>query len=384
MQFEFSTPTRIIFGSGKLDSIGSLVTNFGERVLVISGAPAAISSRLIGLLEQVEITYSSVQVGNEPTVDDIRSILDIARQTPIDVIIGIGGGSALDVSKAISALLTNPGDISDYLEVIGTNKPLINPSVPLITIPTTAGTGAEVTRNAVIGSPAHHVKVSLRSPHLLPRIALVDPVLTLTLLPLITATTGLDALTQLIEPFTCISPNPLTDALCVEAIQRVANSLYKAFDHGDNLAAREDMSLAAMFSGLALANARLGAVHGLAGPIGGEIPAPHGSICAALLPHVMSANISALQARSPEHPALEHYSVISRLLSDDPSASVEAGIQWVKGFCAHAGVHPLSSYGMTEALFPKIIDKAYKSSSMKGNALTLSVSELRTILQMSL
>jgi len=144
------------------------------------------------------------------------------------------------------------------------------------------------------------------------------------------------------------------------------------------------MSLAAMFSGLALANARLGAVHGLAGPIGGEIPARHGAICAALLPHVMSANISALQARFPEHPALEHYSVISRLLSGDPSVSVEAGIQWVKGFTDHTGVQPLSSYGLTEALFPKIIDKAYKSSSMKGNPLTLTESELRTILRMSL
>lgn len=384
MQFEFATPSRIIFGSGKLDSIGRLVAGFGKRVLVISGAPPAIQDRLASLLEQTGILYSITKVENEPTVDDLRSILKLTPQNSIDVVIGIGGGSAIDTSKAIAALLTNPGDISDYLEVIGENKPLVNPSLPLITIPTTSGTGSEVTRNAVIRSPAHHTKVSLRSPNMLPRIALVDPELTLTLPQLITAITGLDALTQLIEPFTCINPNPIADALCMDGIRRIAHSFHKVVDHGNDLAAREDMSLAALFSGIALANARLGAVHGLAGPIGGEIPAPHGAICAALLPHVMSANISALQNQYPEHPALERYLEIGRLLSSDRGATAEDGTDWVKGFSTHAGVQPLSKYGLTKSLFPIIIEKAYKSSSMKGNPITLSEPELRTILQMSL
>jgi alcohol dehydrogenase class IV len=335
-------------------------------------------------LDQSEIIYSTTKVDNEPTVDDVRRVLVLARQTSIDVVIGIGGGSTLDMSKAVSALLTNPGDISDYLEVIGSSKPLAIPSLPLIAIPTTSGTGSEVSRNAVIGSPANQVKVSMRSPHLLPRIALVDPELCLTLPPPITAITGLDALTQLIEPYTCNSPNPITDALCEEGIQRVARSLYEAFNHGDDLTAREDMSLAALFSGMALANARLGAVHGLAGPISGEIPAPHGAICSALLAQVMSANITALQNRSFGHPALERYAVIARLLTGDLTASADAGINWVQVFCSHADIKPLTKYGLTVAQFPTIIEKAYKASSMKGNPITLSELELRTILQKSL
>jgi alcohol dehydrogenase class IV len=384
MQFEFATSSRIIFGSHKLESIGSLAASLGHQVLVISGAPPSITNRLSSLLEQSGIKFSTSEVENEPTVDNIRSTIELAHQDFFDEVIGIGGGSALDTSKVVSALLTNPGDVSDYLEIIGSNKPLLNPSLPLIAIPTTSGTGSEVTRNAVISSPDHHVKVSLRSPYLLPHMAVIDPELTLTLPPSITAVTGLDALTQLIEPYTCIDPNPLTDVLCMEGIRRIACSLYDAYDHEDNLAAREDMSLSALFSGLALANARLGAVHGLAGSIGGEIPVHHGAMCAALLPHVMSTNISALQNRSPEHPALERYSKIGKLLSGDPGAGAEAGIQWVSGFCAHANVQPLSKYGLSEALCPRIIERAFKASSMRGNPITLSVVELRNILQMSL
>jgi alcohol dehydrogenase class IV len=194
----------------------------------------------------------------------------------------------------------------------------------------------------------------------------------------------LDALTQLIEPYTCIEPNPLTDLVCVEGIRRIASSFFRAFDQGEDLAAREDMSLAALFSGMALANARLGAVHGLAGPIGGEIPAPHGAICAALLPHVMSANISALQNRSPEHPALKRYSEIGELLNGDPEATADAGIKWVNDFCVHAYIQPLSKYGLSKALFSRIIEKAYQASSMKGNPVILSEGELRNILQKTL
>jgi alcohol dehydrogenase class IV len=384
MQFEFATSGRIIFGSGKLSSIGSLVTGFGHRVLIISGVPQPTIDRLCGLLQQSGISYSTAKVNHEPTVDDVRDVLSLARETSIDGVIGIGGGSAIDLSKAVSALLSNPGDISDYLEVIGSNKSLLYPSLPLIAIPTTSGTGSEVTRNAVIGSPSDHVKVSLRSPFLLPRVTLVDPQLTLTLNPSRTAITGLDALTQLIEPYTCIDPNPLTDVICKEGIRRIATSIYTAFDQGDDLAAREDMSLAALFSGMALANSRLGAVHGLVGPVGGEISAPHGAICAALLPHAMSVNISALQNRSPGHPALDRYEEISRLLSGDPGVSVESGVRWVQDFCAHANIQPLSTYGLSDALFPRIIEKAYTASSMKGNPLILSEVELRTILQMSL
>jgi alcohol dehydrogenase class IV len=274
--------------------------------------------------------------------------------------------------------------VSDYLEIVGLNEPLINPSLPLIAIPTTSGTGSEVTRNAVIGSPTHQVKVSLRSNYLLPRIALIDPELTISVPPFITAFTGLDTLTQLIEPFTCNSPNPLSDALCLEGIQHVAHSLYLAYDQGSEIYPREEMSLASLFSGLALTNAKLGAVHGLAGPIGGEISVHHGAICASLLPNVMAVNISALTHRSPDHPALERYANIGKILCGDRMATAESGIQWVRNFCLHAKIQSLSNVGLTESKFPNIIEKSLKASSMKGNPITLTADELRNILQMSM
>lgn len=384
MQFEFATAANIIFGSGKLNSIGALIQGDDHRVLVVSGAPHEISNRLLNLLDLQGVYCSFIKIDNEPTVDVVRKVVELGRHTSTNMVIGIGGGSTLDTAKATAALLTNPGDVTDYLEIIGLNKPLSNPSLPLIAIPTTSGTGSEVTKNAVIGSPTHQVKVSLRSHHLFPRIALVDPELTLSVPPSITAITGLDALTQLIEPFTCISPNPLTDALCIEGIQRVAHSLFQAYDDGSNLPAREDMSLASLFSGLALANAKLGAVHGLAGPIGGDIPAHHGAICAGLLPNVMVANISALVKRSPGHPALERYAKVGAFLSGDPDATAETAIQWVHNFCLHANIHPLSSFGLTESHFSKIIEKALNASSMKGNPIILTEDELRNILQRSL
>ena len=207
------------------------------------------------------------------------------------------------------------GELLDYVEIIGRGQALTKPSAPFIAIPTTAGTGSEVTRNAVLASPEHRVKVSLRSPLMLARVALVDPELTYDLPPALTASTGLDALTQLIEPFVCLRANPMTDGLCVEGMRRAARSLRVAFTDGQNKSAREDMAVASLFGGLALANAGLGAVHGFAGPIGGMFPAPHGAVCAALLPHVMTANIRALRQRAPGSEALRRYDKVARLLT---------------------------------------------------------------------
>src|SRR5262249_48391620 len=205
---------------------------------------------------------------------------------------------------------------------------------PFLAIPTTAGTGTEVTRNAVLASPAHHVKVSLRSPLLLARLALIDPELTYRLSPALTASTGLDALTQLIEPYVSPRANPMTDALCLEGVQRAARSLRTAYFEGQNIAAREDMSIASLFGGLALANAGLGAVLGFAGPIGGMLPAPHGAVCAALLPHVMERNLEALRGRNPQSQAVSRYQEVARLLTNDPSATADAGIDWVRSLVA--------------------------------------------------
>jgi len=381
MQFEFSTASKIIFGPGRLNSIGDLVGEFGHKVLIVSGSPQAISDRLIDLLESGDITYSLVRVRTEPTIDAISELVGQCQQAKPAVVIGIGGGSAIDSAKATAALVVNPGDITDYLEVIGRNQLIQNPSLPVIAIPTTAGTGSEVTRNAVLGSPAQHIKVSLRSSYLLPRIALVDPELTMSVPPATTAYTGLDALTQLIEPFTCNIPNPITDALCREGIQRISRSFYSAFDPGSDPDARQDMSLASLLSGLAMANSRLGAVHGLAGPLGGEISAPHGVICACLLPHVMATNLAALKERAPDHPALERYQVIAELLSGEDGVSAVTGIEWIRDFCRQTHIPQLSAFGLHKPQFDRIIEKALISSSMKGNPITLSEVELRNILQ---
>jgi alcohol dehydrogenase class IV len=232
---------------------------------------------------------------------------------------------------------------------------LVEPSAPFIAIPTTAGTGSEVTRNAVLASPEHRQKVSLRAPSMLPGVAIVDPELTWGVPPDMTASTGLDALTQVIEPYVCGRANPMTDALCVEGMRRAARSLRTAFEDGRQAAAREDMAVASLFGGMALANAGLGAVHGFAGAIGGMFHAPHGAICAALLPHVMEANLRALRQREPRHDALGRYEEVARLVTGKPAARAEDGVEWVRQLVGDLRIPPLGSFGLAEADMAEVI-----------------------------
>jgi alcohol dehydrogenase class IV len=272
----------------------------------------------------------------------------------------------------------------DYLEVVGKGNPLQNPAAPFIAVPTTAGTGSEVTRNAVLGVPERQVKVSLRSPFLLPRLAVVDPELTLDLPPAITARTGLDALTQLIEAYVSIRSNPMTAGFCAQGIPLVARSLRRAFHHRHELDARRDMSLAALFSGLALANAGLGVVHGFAAPLGGRFSAPHGAICAAILPYGMEINLRALRARAPQSDALRRYQKVAQMLTARGNATAEDGIEWTREICREFEIPPLKAYGMGEQAIPTLIAEAAKASSMKGNPLALTPEELKEILRSSM
>jgi alcohol dehydrogenase class IV len=277
-------------------------------------------------------------------------------------------------------MLANPGSLLDFLEIIGRGKPLARPSAPFIAVPTTAGTGSEATRNAVLASPEHRLKVSLRSPLMLPAIALVDPQLTHDLPAGLTASTGLDALTQLIEPFVCLRANPMTDALCRQGIARAARSLRNACVNGHDAAAREDMAIASLFGGIALANAGLGAVHGLAGPIGGMFPAPHGAVCAALLPHVMEANLRALLQRQPGSEALNRYDETARLVTRSNSAGAAAGVEWVRELVSGFQIPPLAAYGITRDHTAEVIEKALNASSMKANPVRLTKEELSEVL----
>lgn len=376
MRFEFATATRILFGEGTAASLPDLARTFGTRPLVVAGASRERAAVLVSTL-----WAETFAVAGEPTVDMVREGARRAQEMDCDVVIAMGGGSVIDAGKAIAALATNGGDPLEFLEVVGKGRAISSPSLPCIAVPTTAGTGSEVTRNAVLGSPQHGVKASLRSPLMLPRIALVDPELTYGLPPEITAFTGLDALTQLIEPYVSARSNPLVDALCVEGIRRAAGALRSAYHDGADRDARRDMTLASLFGGLALANAGLGVVHGFAAPLGGKWKAPHGALCAALLPHGMAANVGALRRRAPQQPALERYATIARLLTGRSEASVEDGIQWVRTLCAELKIPALRAWGIASSDLPEVVDKAAKASSMQANPLPLTKNELMAMVE---
>jgi alcohol dehydrogenase class IV len=336
------------------------------------------------LLSSAGVATEVFSVAHEPTVDDVERGVLQARETGCDLLVGFGGGSAIDTAKAISAMLTNAGSVYDYLEVVGRAQPLTRLAAPCIAVPTTAGTGAEVTRNSVLAASSHRVKVSLRSPLMLPRVALVDPELTYNLPPAITAATGLDALTQLIEPYVCTRANPITDGYCVQGMVRAARSLRVCIEDGANRAAREDMAVASLFGGLALANSGLGAVHGFAGPIGGAFAAPHGAVCAALLPGVVAANARALRARPVDGAALHRYDEIARLLTGDTSATVDDAITWLANLVTNAGIPKLGAYGITLAHVPALVAAASQASSMKANPIPLTAEECAEILASAL
>ncbi len=384
MRFEFTTATRILFGAGTLREAGRLARELGKRALVVTGSDARRAEPLLAALREQSLATETLPVRGEPDVAIVQRGVARARQEKCDLIIAFGGGSAIDTGKAIAAMLTNPGELLDYLEVIGRGKALTQPSAPFIAIPTTAGTGSEVTRNAVLASPEHRVKVSLRSPFMLPKAAIIDPELTYELPPAVTASTGLDALTQLIEPYTSSRANPMTDAVCAEGIRRAARSLRTAFEDGRQAAAREDMAVASFFGGLALANAGLGAAHGFAGPIGGQFPAPHGAVCAALLPHVMEANLRALRQRQPAADTLRRYDDIGRLVTGSPTATPEDGVAWVRKLVTDLQIPPLSRYGIKAEHTGELVQKAAQSSSMKANPILLTLDELETILDRAL
>jgi alcohol dehydrogenase class IV len=362
----------------------ALAKSFGHRALVVTGSDRVRHAAIMDNLEASGSACALFGVRGEPTVAIAQKGAGLARSRECELVIAIGGGSAIDTGKTIAALAANPGDVLDYLEFVGRAQPLPNTPLPFIAVPTTAGTGSEVTRNAVLGSPEHGVKASLRSNSMLPRIALVDPELTYGLPPRLTASTGLDAVTQLIEPYVSSRANPATDALCLDGLRNAAASLRRAYRDGGDIEARGRMSYASLLGGLSLANAGLGVVHGLAAPIGGMFDAPHGAICAAVLPHGMRANIAALRERSPESEALRRYETIARLLTSDANATPEAGADWIGQLAADLDVQPLRTYGLTSVRFPELAEKAANASSMKANPIPLTRDEISFVLERAL
>jgi alcohol dehydrogenase class IV len=375
--FDLALPRKVLFGPGRAAELAGLVPTLGSRVLLCTGSDPDRHRHLLGDVEPVAV----VRVTREPLVDDARAALDAARAAGADAVVAIGGGSVLDLGKAIAVLLGNGTDPLDHLEVIGRGLPVERPAVPFVAVPTTAGTGAEATANAVLGSPEHGRKASIRSPHLLAAVALVDPLLTLGCPPAVTASSGLDALTQCLEPFVSPKATPPTDAVATDGLRRGARSLRLAYEHGDDRAAREDMALCSLFGGIALANAKLGAVHGVAGVVGGMVDAAHGAVCAALLAPVVEANVRALHERDPGSPALDRYAGVARLLTRDVGASVEDGVAWLRETVTALQVPSLGEVGLTPDRYAEVAEKSVRSSSMQGNPVALSGDELVAVLE---
>jgi alcohol dehydrogenase class IV len=381
LRFEFATAGRIVFGPGTISELGALARAFGRRAFVVTGRDKIRHAGAINDLEGAGLNCTLFGVAGEPTVDLVRDGCVLFRASGCELLIAIGGGSAMDAGKAIAALASNPDDVLEYLEVVGKGRPLTRTPFPTVAVPTTAGTGAEVTRNAVLGSSEHRVKASLRSPMMLPRVAIVDPQLTAGLPPAVTASTGLDALTQLIEPYVSTRANPVTDLFCLDGLRAVRRNLERAYNNGADGAARAGMSYASLLGGLALANAGLGVVHGFAAPIGGMFDAPHGAVCAAILPYGMEANIRALRERDPDGGGLARYRKIAQVLTEDPEAIPEDGAEWVRNLVGRLKIPGLARYGIGPAHVESIVVKASNASSMKANPVELTVAALQRVLE---
>jgi alcohol dehydrogenase class IV len=378
--FELSLPSKIVFGAGCVSKLGAEVAPHAKHVLFVSGGDSERIEKALWSLKTAGVAATFCVVKGEPTLEAVRGGVRLAQKVGCSGVVAVGGGSVIDAAKAIAAMAVNPGDLMDYLEVIGQGRPLTKEPLYFAAVPTTAGTGSEATRNAVLTSLEHRVKVSLRHPCMVPKAVLLDPSLTLTLPPEVTVSTGMDALTQLLESFTCRDPNPFTDALCREGLKLVARSLTKAYADGKDLDARSDMLLAAHFSGQALANARLGAVHGFTAALGGVYKASHGALCAALLPTVTQANLKALAERSPEHSSRERYAEAARILTGEKDAKAEDAAEYCEKLRASMKIPTLSQQGVQKDDFETLAERTSRASSMKGNPVDLTMEELVGIL----
>ncbi len=378
----FRSAGEVVFGRGTLDRIGGIAAGLGSRAMVVRGGRHLDASRTLARLEALlgdaGVHPSFHTIRGEPDVEAVDAAAAAARGAGCDLVIGIGGGSALDAAKAVAGLLTNGGGALDYMEVVGRGRTIERPAAPLVAVPTTAGTGTEVTRNAVVTCRDRSFKASMRSPHLVPAVALVDPALTDFMPRRVTAATGLDALTQLVEAHVTRGANPITDALSLQGIALASRSLVRACDGGDDRQARDDMALAALLSGLCLANAGLGAVHGFAAPLGAAFPVPHGVACAALLPHVMEANVAALRRRDDGAGVLERYDRVGAALG---AGDADGAVAMTRDLVRDLGIPPLGRYGIGAGDVDVLVERASQASSMKGNPVTLGTGALADVLR---
>jgi alcohol dehydrogenase class IV len=384
VRFDLAVPVDIRFGAGRVSEVPEVFARLGaSRVLVVTGRTMSRADTLRSELRETGISSIVFGVATEPSIERVRAAVSLVAESGCDAVLGFGGGSALDVAKAVAVLALSGTDPTDHLEVIGAGHPIERPGLPCVAVPTTAGTGSEVTRNSVLSGGG--VKASLRSPLILPKVALVDPELLVGVPKPTIAASGMDALSQLIEPLLSKRANPFSDALARDGIRRSARSLRRGYEEGmEESGVREDLALASLFSGMCLANSGLGAVHGLAAAAGARLSAPHGAVCAAVLAAVMDVNLRALRERAREDPALPRMTDVATLLTGLTEATPEDAIAWLQELTTALSIPGLASYGLNQDEIAPMVAAAQKASSMRGNPIDLRDEEVTEIITRSL
>ena len=375
--FNLVTPTEILFGRGHIAQLNDRAAKLGTRALVVHGRNPGRLSAVFESLQSIDIVQA-LSIEKEPDLKTLVAAIDQGKLRGINLVLGIGGGSVMDSAKVLAAMLPAHTDLISHLEVVGSELPLSAKRLPLILVPTTSGTGAEVTRNAVINIPEAQRKVSLRDNQLLPDLALIDPALTDNCPRQVSLYSGLDAVTQVIEPYLSSRSNPFTDMLCVEAIPKGLRALKQLMDR-ESEEARDSLAQVSLFGGLALANSGLGVVHGIAGPLGGLCAAPHGAICGALLP----AGVAANRDNVVEADQIARVDRVIDWIAEAFATSRGQALHHFRQWIAQSGLPGLASIGVTEAHIMSASQAAVGSSSMKANPVVLSTATIEDVMRQS-
>ncbi|MGD2117552.1 MAG: iron-containing alcohol dehydrogenase [Chromatiales bacterium] len=388
-RFSIARLPRIEFGSGVFARTGEIVAGYGKRVLLVTGAQSFHTSNhwqsLSDQFVRLGLSYESVNIPSEPSPQMVDQAVSDFADADIDVVLGVGGGSALDAAKAIAGLLRVKQSVLDFLEGVGPELPYTGPAVPFIAVPTTAGTGSEATKNAVLSQPgANGFKKSFRHDKLVAEIAIVDPDLLASCPATIIAANGMDALTQLIESYVSIRANEFTDALGFSGLRAARDGLLALYrSAGQDARAREQMAYASLISGINLAQTGLGSVHGLASPLGAFYPIPHGVVCGTLVAPATRINIDAMLEREPDSVGLERYARVAEVLLQkhfsDRDAALQALVELLHDWTGALHLQRLSEYGVEQAQIDHVVAHA-RGSSMKTNPIVLTDEEIRLIL----
>ncbi|HEU4673983.1 MAG TPA: iron-containing alcohol dehydrogenase [Candidatus Limnocylindrales bacterium] len=393
--FDLGRIPRVAFGAGRFRELPDLVARHGRRALLVTGSRSFRATErwswLLGELDGRGVDHREMEVAGEPSPEAVDEAVERFRGARIEVVVGIGGGSVLDTAKAVAGLLRTGTSVLDHLELVGRGIPYPGPAVPLVAVPTTAGTGSEATRNAVVSRVGPDgFKRSFRDERLVAADAVVDPDLLAGASPEVVASNGLDAITQLVESYVSLRASPFTEALALSGLAAARDSFlpfWRETGADGDADARAGMAYAALLSGICLANAGLGVVHGLAAPLGGAIPVPHGAACGAMLVAGVEVNLAALAERAPGSPALERYATLGRLLARQPATTPgpEARaelIRWLGGVVSAVRLQGLGSWGLTIGVFDRVVGGS-RGGSMATNPIELTDVELAQVLRAS-